>query len=377
MDSDTTTHSLINEQDEDLLVEAKDQHLDDLVQEEDLEIIEDENVNKFKKNLIKNKRKLVILLALTVVLLLGLVAATIIVVPTVVVLVRVPLPPTPDYEQPEDIRYSAEYQIALDPKESWNPREPMIVHWINSMNEFANGTIVLRREDAIESMYLAWHMPISKCNTDDAKLRIRNYVSGPKTGQVTVDIKKDGDSYKDVLNLPYWPGEEFKNRSTEKLEKDVHPCFGKYALETRLFLNYVPQINKCKDIQPLFPGILYKCSEDEMSKKLSNETQDYYYNLQWSGKMLDASDYQITFEIQYFQNLARAASGNQNIYDGEWSIRLFAVNGSTFDQASVDFTDNFFYKLVQRYDQYPNHVDCAKRYLGGERNQYMGLGKFQ
>ena len=299
MDDNTVTHSLVD-QDEDLLVEEKDQHLEDLEENLDVEIIEDQTVNNLKQKIIKNKRKLIILLALTVVLILGLVAATIIVVPTVTILLKVPLPPTPDYEQPGDVRYSAEYQIALDPKESWNPRDAMLTQWINSMNDFANGTFVLRKEDAIESVYQSYHLPVSKCGTGPAKLRIRNYVTGPKTGQLTIDIKMDGDSYKDLEYLPYWPAEDFKNKSTEKLEKDVHPCFGKYSRGTRLYLNYLPPLYKCKDVEPLFPGILYKCDEECYTHTLTNETQNYKWNHQWSGKIFNTSDYQITLEIQYF-----------------------------------------------------------------------------
>ena len=94
------------------------------------------------------------------------------------------LPLPPDYFREEDLVYSHEYQIALNPKPDWKDREYWIGKWIESMNEY-NNYINFRREDAKVELYKQYKLQTKAehgCMASRSLIvKVRQYINVEKT----------------------------------------------------------------------------------------------------------------------------------------------------------------------------------------------------
>ena len=277
------------------------------------------------------------------------------------------LPLPPDYFREEDLIYSHEYQIALNPKPDWKDREYWIGKWIESMNEY-NNYIHFRREDAKVELYKQYKLQTKAehgCMASRSLIvKVRQYINVEKT---TLDLKQDKGEEITCL-LPLWPSERFYNQSKQKCEQDVHPCFDKYAKGSKVvFDEYYKEFETCGDLKEVYPDAFRKATGKYLTKPVKKKGPSLWWKLQWKGVAGESTFYKVTYTIQYRRDdIKGAMEGTSDIFMGEWSMRLSSVDHKPYEIEVIEDLESMFYNLILEYDVYEKHWDCAERYFTGD-----------
>ena len=281
-------------------------------------------------------------------------------------------PPFPDVKK-EALRNTSEYQITLDMKAVGNNRTVIISKILSILSNFTglpfdanNGAEAVRNQHVVNDVK-------SSC-VDGPQIRVRDYVTGPKTGGTTVDIKGNSGSNKQgSVDFPYYPGPAFPDSpysepegnpapsSFQKVEKDVHPCDFKYSRETRIFFEYPPAIETCHDLLHMFPWAFPNLPANKQDNKLSTGTIEHWWVLEHSAYLYSSEGKaqgtqhpgvistgegeedttkghtgtrcESTVTLKY-SSVSDAVSGKNPSY-GEWSLRIYSTDDGLGDWDSV------------------------------------------
>jgi hypothetical protein len=287
-------------------------------------------------------------------------------------ILEAPIPP--EFIESNYILNTREYQITLNPKEWTKPNETLIL-WLEQMNAH-NKLLSLRFEDAKERIFTQLGYTTegsSKCNgVKGLSFRVRHFLTGEEVGNTTVAIKHSGHE-RQVCPLAMWPAEEFLNRTVQKCEEDIHPCFSKYSRGTSVKLRGIFNPESCEDATRLFPWAYPEGSYD-FGAKPHPKTNYTIWESRVSG-MLNDTKFLITFELKYkvkwpvvLKHLPKGQKMAANT--GEWSIKVFKrwdpVAGTySWNQEVLKAVNDMFFHLILIYDKYSDqvHKECARTYF--------------
>ena len=294
-----------------------------------------------------------------------------IVVPVVVVATRTKTPDPPSYASWADMRNSVEFQIMLSTPQEWIRRDDMIKKWVTAMNAH-NSFNVFNTKDAEMDVYLQFHLSTGghdRCrSTGGMKVRYRSYVFGKK---YTLDIKKDED-YNESCNQPYWPAREYYDTAEWKCEEDVHPCFTKYTMESRVYIDDpFRDFNTCEELVEVFPDAFPHVDDGNKHNSIKMDFNGYWYKLQWRGMTGNYTNFEVTFTIQY-RTMVEATSGIAEMVTGEWSLRFYVPHGQKWEEDVVNEFEQMYFSLILLFDNTKeDQQQCARDYLNG--NTEIGL----
>ena len=295
-----------------------------------------EGTSTFKKH----KKKIIIGGALIVLLSLVAISALVIVVPSVVVpLVKddsntpAPSPPPPQIDENgnyySDIKNTTEYQIDINDLTSWNNRNSELQIWLTAMNENSE-YLNLTMDDANYYARVQYTIGISgntKCY-EDWEIRVRDYISGSKTGQTEVDIKGNDKTAAGAYALPFTPSTVYFSNSSQKCENDVHHCpkDDKWSRETRIMFDFNIEFSTCEDIIKLYPDAFPNLPSNKHKNQVNKASDQYWWFASFNGTLDGDTNYEVSFTLRYHDRDA-ALQGGTPISGSEWSIRLYTLNG--------------------------------------------------
>lgn len=336
----------------------------------EIDVLFDEEVLKQNKRQRLKKKLLVLFIILVLVILFILASLTAVSITLGIELTKYTYPDPPSYVHWEDMKNSVEFQITLKTPEQWFFREDMLKLWINSINDWSSYIKIDRDTPDLDDVYLQFHYHTegsNHCNSvEGLKARYRSYVFG---SGYTIDIKKDEDKSKNqACNQPYWPSKQYYNDDTLswKCEEDVHPCFRKYTMESRVSFIQPQYVTTCQELANIFPDAFPKINKDNKNNPLDPYFNGYWKKLQWKGNCGNYTSWEITFTMEY-TTMLDASRGNAIMDTGEFSLRFSVPNGELWEQDVVDDFQDLFYKLVLEYDVFEDHIECANEFYNGDR----------
>ena len=340
---------------------------------DELNVFLDEDLSKKNEIEVKSRKLTYFLIGLAVCT----VVATLLVIASLttgLAILETRVTPPPPYVDFKDMKNSVEFQITLTPREDWYHRDRMIDYWITSMNELST-LMVFYRNDTTMDIYKQDHYRtegLGHCrSTGGLKVRYRSYVFGKK---YTIDIKKD-EELNEKCNQPYWPAEKYYHNDTFdwKCEEDVHPCFMKYTMQSRVYLQDPDRKFKtCGDLVEVFPDAFPLVDEKNIDNSIKKDPDGYWYKLQWNGMVGKYTTYQVTFTIKY-NTMDAATTGHGSVSDGEWSLRYWVPEGEEWEADIVAEFQDFYYTLILEYDTYDDHLTCSDKFFNDESLSYIGV----
>ena len=263
---------------------------------------------------------------------------------------------TPSSSKPFDfdmhMKNTTEMQIDLKDYDTWIDRDAKMDDWIATMNKHSN---YLDTSNAVitNTVRKQYEIDAGSCKSD-IEYRVREFSDWEDGhGEATIDSKVNDKDMSIACTAPIAPGPSYLATSSEKCELDRHECCrdDKYSREGRI--HFAPGTysfpKQCSDMAELYPGQFENLDEEHMNKSPSKGSTSYWYERKYIGYM-DDSKYEITFAIRY-HSLEKAEAGDiEHPNQGEWSIRLYALN----DGFSEKWNDDVYDDTLDLYDTLVN-----------------------
>ena len=264
---------------------------------------------------------------------------------TIGVLVAV-LPSDEIDEQPVTVRNTIEYQIQLTPDQRGN-RNQVISNWFDTINSassyldltYSLGNYSIRRE---------YNVDPRPCGKDSYILRVREYTYYWKAGTATFDLKKSNKDRSTACAYPFTPVENVT--SSEKCEEDMHKCDHKYARESRIYFDYYPTFERCKDVAKYFPDAFH-LSTSQKNSYTGTSTIYGWYLFNYSGVLGNDTEYEISFTYRYSTEAIALSESKASDY-AEMSIRISALNAGYSNSFNGDIKNdvqNVWHVLLDTY----------------------------
>lgn len=259
------------------------------------------------------------------------VSTAIIITVVVVVVVTVDNPSTVYPDSNQDIHITSEYQIKIVFDDSWINRSSVIDKWMEYFEEqckyYSSNEVDIEAD--IRRQYSVDLSGDDSCGFD-YYIRVRDYISGPKSGTTTVDIKGNSSDEEEAKDLPFWPSDNFKDNSQQKCEKDFHECSSKYSRETRITFEEETKFNTCLDIVQLYPYAFDGMPVTKLWNPVESSSKDTWYIREYTGTLNETTDFKIAFTLKYHSD-NDAVEHSTVPSSGEWSIRLYSLESGASD----------------------------------------------
>ena len=238
--------------------------------------------------------------------------------------------------------YSREFQITLD--DDYFIEEGRTKGIERYLESFAvKGFTITEGDMTVESSYrYQSSIPLGNCDSD-AKVRLREYIQGDRTG-FTYDLKS-GESLTEAEALaePFTIATEYTAESKYEIEYDVHPCRADYAATARIYFDTAIDFpHTCADVRKYFPDFSNadgNLNQDDSIKVVYAQT---YNGEAWGGE--------IKLEFTFYYDSLEDAVEDSNLEQGEFSITIYAPAGTTV------FTDEQTSEGIEVYEYMLNDV---------------------
>ena len=209
--------------------------------------------------------------------------------------------------------YSREFQLNLDMTYFDSGRDIGFEKYLSSFEvagvPVANMTrsVSYRTQQSIQ---------LAACGSD-AKLRLREYIQGDRTG-FTLDLKSGQSlSEAEALAEPFAIASEFVGESKYEIEYDIHPCRADFAATARIYFDSrIAAITSCDAARKYYPDFSTVEGTLEQDGSSSIVFVEAYNGFAWGGE--------IKLEFTLYYDTLEDAENDENRDNGEFSITIYA-----------------------------------------------------
>ena len=221
--------------------------------------------------------------------------------------------------------YSREFQLNLDMTYFDSGRD---IGFNKYLNSFEVAGVPVTNMTRSVSYRTQQSIPLATCGSD-AKLRLREYIQGDRTG-FTMDLKS-GQSLNEAEALaePFTIASEYVVESKYEIEYDIQPCRADFAATARIYFDSrIAAITSCdavREYYPEFSNVEGTLEQDESSSIVFVEA---YNGFAWGGE--------IKLEFTLYYDSLGDAENDINRDHGEFSITIYAPVSDQYTSAQTE-----------------------------------------
>ena len=241
--------------------------------------------------------------------------------------------------------YTREFQIDLD-LDYFDNRDDGINNYYNSFSKAAD--ISLKNFETTQSVRVEYSYDVSGCDCVD-NVSQRDYVWGDWEGTTITQIKSSERlSKKDAEDETFDPSSKYSDETITYIEFDIHSCDADYSATSRVFLDSLPKLNTCDDVNNFFPDAV-SGSNDDIKKTDNGYTFTAFCNGTYLGGKL-------TLDVTLFYDNLNDAVNNKNPSGGEFSFTMYSADGNDFSSEQTDMGVKIYEDLLDKYS--PSDYPC-------------------
>jgi len=263
-------------------------------------------------------------------------------------------------ESDNDVLKTTEFQMKLVSFKNAETREEGMEKWMRYFAKkskyFSFDSSVTVKSKTRKQYYLD-SKGEKKCGPD-YEIRVEEYVGGDINGTSTIDIKDNSQKESTARNMPFWPSSKYINNSKQKCERDEHECSHKYSRETRLYMDEWKEWSTCRDLVEMFPWAYKDLTAKQLDYKVKPGDMKYWFIQEYEGYLDDDTRFKAAFTMKY-HSLDEAMNDHaaENATKGEWSIRLYSLDGGLSSEYNKDVYDDVTKAWKSLINHYGND-DC-------------------